>query len=754
MASEHQMAQGPGSLALPDPPPVNLQVLSPSVGVNRPLMFPGLSAATTIKQLKEKIRQSLPLRPSDENQRLIYRGRALLHETDTLLDVIGGDVFRQPDLHTIHLVLRDVSDGVSPTPSFLSGTQSPALGSQPPNSQPPTSQHQTPPYPAFMGPPPPPGMARRPVMQPAHQNATLSQPQVPSPARSHSPAHTPEQAAAFQQQHQSMTQWLTQIQREATARMVHQNQRGRAHFGMRGVGDTAAVNYGGHTPESNSGRGSPAPSHAIYREIIGPNGQSYHVETMVRTVAGGLPGASASAPSIPGVLTPNDVHNILRGADSNQIPAPLANALHQSGLRRSASSASLHNRALNQPSITTSVFANGGSRASSGRATPDLGPRSVSGSFIPTPTSAPSLAPPQPRQGVDVYILSSPEGPRALLFNGNVAEAYYTPRLAMQPPSYHPLRNATSFPSLIQTMQAQNRNDHHQTQRVDARQAAQTHQGSAPQPPQQQQQQVQQPQPPQQQQQQQQQGQQPRIAPLHAGNPPAAGLAHLIVQLAPHIWLIVRLALFVWFFTPVNSSWTRWCTVIALALFMFALTTGLLAGYAEQVWRPIGRYLENVLPGMDHGNHGERENADHDGAPRAERNRMPDPAETAARLLAERRGQESWLTGQLRRLERAGLLFLASIAPGVAERHIANQEREARAQEARRREAEVAARAAEAAMADAMADARAAVAAEYHDDEAVHETGDSQHQSGEQDAQHDYEDAERDRAIREEISTA
>lgn len=92
MASEHQMAPSPGSLALPDPPAVNLQVLSPSVGVNRPLMFPGLSSSMTIKQLKEKIRESLPLRPSDENQRLIYRGRALLHETDTLLDVIGADV--------------------------------------------------------------------------------------------------------------------------------------------------------------------------------------------------------------------------------------------------------------------------------------------------------------------------------------------------------------------------------------------------------------------------------------------------------------------------------------------------------------------------------------------------------------------------------------------------------------------------------------------------------------------------------------
>lgn len=92
MASElfNQAAQG-ADPALSDQPVVNLQVVSPSVGVNRPLLFPGLAAATTIKQLKEKIRQTLPLRPSDENQRLIYRGRALLRETDSLLDVFGAD---------------------------------------------------------------------------------------------------------------------------------------------------------------------------------------------------------------------------------------------------------------------------------------------------------------------------------------------------------------------------------------------------------------------------------------------------------------------------------------------------------------------------------------------------------------------------------------------------------------------------------------------------------------------------------------
>jgi hypothetical protein len=63
-----------------------------------------------------------------------------------------------------------------------------------------------------------------------------------------------------------------------------------------------------------------------------------------------------------------------------------------------------------------------------------------------------------------------------------------------------------------------------------------------------------------------------------------------------------------------------------------------------------------------------------------------DPAQMAARIVAERAGQ-SWFTAQVRRLERAGLLFLASIAPGITERHIANLEAETRAEEARRREA-------------------------------------------------------------------
>ena len=74
----------------------------------------------------------------------------------------------------------------------------------------------------------------------------------------------------------------------------------------------------------------------------------------------------------------------------------------------------------------------------------------------------------------------------------------------------------------------------------------------------------------------------------------------------------------------------------------------------------------------------------------------PNPEDMARRLVAQHQGPESWIISQVRRLERAGLLFLASIAPGVAERHIANLEAAARA-ERERREAEAAAAAAAAA---------------------------------------------------------
>ncbi|PHH87278.1 hypothetical protein CDD83_9078 [Cordyceps sp. RAO-2017] len=344
---------------------VNLQIVSPSVGVNRPLLFPDLPATMTIKRLKDKIRQTLPLRPSDENQRLIHRGRALVRESDSLLDIFGADVLRVPERQTIHLVIRDAADIQTPTLPTVARGPSPTQSGQTANV--PRAAHS--PHPQF-GPEPPPGFPRR-----SHYQTTthIAQPRVPSPAPT--PLNV-DQAATFQQQHQNMTNWLGQVQRDAQLQreamvraLVNQNQRGRAQMGMRGVGDSSS--HGGASgSEANNGRVSPGGSHSVHYEAFGSNGQPYHVDNV----------------------------NIMRSADANQAAMAMANAL-----QRSASGPSLHSRPLTQPGVTTPILGPAGSLAGSGRATPDQDPRPTASGHVST-TQSNSLG--QPQHGPQVYLVS------------------------------------------------------------------------------------------------------------------------------------------------------------------------------------------------------------------------------------------------------------------------------------------------------------------------------------------------------------
>lgn len=68
---------------------VNIAIVSPSLSANTPLNFPGLPASTTIGQLKQKIRDALDTKPTNDRQRLIHQGKLLPRENDTLLDVLG-----------------------------------------------------------------------------------------------------------------------------------------------------------------------------------------------------------------------------------------------------------------------------------------------------------------------------------------------------------------------------------------------------------------------------------------------------------------------------------------------------------------------------------------------------------------------------------------------------------------------------------------------------------------------------------------
>jgi hypothetical protein len=173
------------------------------------------------------------------------------------------------------------------------------------------------------------------------------------------------------------------------------------------------------------------------------------------------------------------------------------------------------------------------------------------------------------------------------------------------------------------------------------------------------------------------------------------------------IWLIVRLIGFVWFFTAGNPSWTRWLMISALAVVVFIINTGIFNSVFEQLWGPVRRHVEALIPlaGPEAAqvpainaaipripNAAERqaatdEAAGNPGAQAQERRRgEPDPAQVAAHLLDQHRQRNApgWLMTQIRRAEHAMLLFLASLVPGVGERHIAAREAEANAAEAER----------------------------------------------------------------------
>jgi hypothetical protein len=474
-----------------------------------------------------------------------------------------------------------------------------------------------------------------------------------------------------------MSQWLNQIQREAMNRaVIGHHQRERAAMGLHGIGDNGGQPANGNPVEPGRGRPSTTVSTETHtttvREGVTPTGQHFRV-TVNETVIPAAMNANNQPSPVIGQLSAVDVHNILRGADAGQATLAMTNAM-----QRSASGTSLAGGSLApNPGVTTPYFPRASSRPGSGRATPDPSSRTPSGgssnlmsNILPrySSTSTP-----------EVYILSSPQGPRALLINNN-SETYYTPPARMS--------NTLGSTSLNRFATRQRMPWPTEIDRASTPQPQQqAHQRRTPQ--------EQQPTPVQQQQQEEQPNlQQRRVPQAHPRNP---GIAPLVAQVWPHFWLLIRLGIFVWWFTSGDSSWSRWATVIAIAIGIFVFNTGILNGVADQAWRPLRRHMENLLPLAEPNQIHNPPVIPPGGAPGGQRpNRQPNPADTAARLVAQRRQvNANWFISQARRIERAGLLFLASIAPGVAERHIAHLEAEART----RREAEEAAAAAAAAAA-------------------------------------------------------
>lgn len=523
-------------------------------------------------------------------------------------------------------------------------------------------------------------------------------------------------AQLMAQQHQLLHQYMNQLNQRAA---MNQGQQARAGTGSSGQDQAGNPHY---SPGNNSlGRNSPHPHpfpeqqpQPYVREGVGPNGELYRV-TMNSAFIGPngqvhsmnqpnlQPGHAPHAPPAPGVpFSTNDLQNILRNADASHATSMMTNAMH-----RSASGASLANLNLNnqrQPIQTPGVTLPrrpGSTVPLSRTATPDPS-RASANTSTPTPanTTARSTTLNQP----EVYILNSPQGPRALLMN-SPSELYYTPATRISAPPMMAAFNPAWFQPQLRTGTA-----------ADAAQPPVPPQAAAAAPPQQQA-----PQqgnvrvnlyqgPAAQQPAQQQHPFVPRMEAAlrnqgfarHPGNPEGGAAGAVLAALWPHVWLLIRLGVFVWWFTSSDTSWTRWLIVMSVATAVFLANTGLFNGMANDVRNIVRQHLEGFVPlaGPDL-NRNRRDNnpaadpphgqeGNNDAGPRAEPQQgNPDPAQAAARLVEQHRERNAnWVLNQIRRLERAGLLFLASIAPGVAERHIQQLEAQERAERERQEAAE------------------------------------------------------------------
>ena len=70
---------------------INLVILSPLAEVNK-LELPAVSTATSINELKEKISDLAVSHPAPSQQRLIYRGHALIRGEATLKEIFSQEI--------------------------------------------------------------------------------------------------------------------------------------------------------------------------------------------------------------------------------------------------------------------------------------------------------------------------------------------------------------------------------------------------------------------------------------------------------------------------------------------------------------------------------------------------------------------------------------------------------------------------------------------------------------------------------------
>lgn len=81
---------------------ITLRIHSPSTEVPNPLTLSLIPAATTVRELKTKIRDAVPSQPETERQRLIHRGRMLGNDSETMMSIFGQAAVSLASVACVH----------------------------------------------------------------------------------------------------------------------------------------------------------------------------------------------------------------------------------------------------------------------------------------------------------------------------------------------------------------------------------------------------------------------------------------------------------------------------------------------------------------------------------------------------------------------------------------------------------------------------------------------------------------------------
>ncbi|KAL9020115.1 MAG: hypothetical protein Q9185_002645 [Variospora sp. 1 TL-2023] len=814
---------------VPYPGTIVLNVLSPSTEeVPNKLTFTEIPISTTIRALKERIRDAVPARPFLARQRLIYQGKVLASDTVSLEDVFGQETVRQshPCVALQHLTVNQIKTSepltlhlvLSPLPnSHLRSSSVPPNVNAAPQAD--IRQQWVPSFIPQVNVHPHGGGPLQPNMHGALPNAqqgpgqpplgfipqtgasTVSPPNAnngPVPIPPHLQHVLNTRLAAMSQQlaaqlaaqgqqhllqgspfnHFHAQQWQQPpLPQPSFQQVVAQQQQARAAAGQYGLAQNLQ-NNGTRGEQAREGPdneqpfepSNPGNVNIVARENHGPNGESFRM--VIQSTSVSRPNSSMSQRAHSQSHTPQRSSTPINASQDvpphtntlPSLPQQVASSLATFNHRLSTIETSLAagtpppegvfdharqylNNMVGQPntlppgleaplrmrlnnlatqaqhlranfnSLPSQTFASqsiipGIPQGGSLRAVPTFPAAALQPGQQPMPAytgfnSAAQGAPPavreqpasegpaQPSAAPDIYLLSSPTGPHSLLISpSGWYSATLPPTTPAIPQIYSPAFGQIGFSRTISPNQAPiNTPTHPQTQSNFSNQSVappasmQVAQNEA-------------------------QQQQPQAQQQLQDRNQARDLARVLLPLGGHLWLLIRLFGFVYFFTA-GGGQRRAILLGICAFIVFIANTGAFRPLFRTVWEPVRRHVEGLVPlaaaggGRDEGQPrprrqqqpqpqrqaqignatGGRAPNENDTQParetptrRRQHQQQPlSPADLADRLLRERNEQSLF-----RRAERAVALFVASLVPGVGERHIAARD----AAEARRLEAE------------------------------------------------------------------